>query len=305
MIASFLSHRLLRPGPTPTLRAVARAVARTVANAVVWAGAFAAVFGAAPVALGTSLPPILRLSYKLPGKPLKSVDFAIFTDRGNACYSYLFRVFGQRSWQVGWRNFAPYGELDFKASAAAGRGHYLIAKDRGSTSKEPGQGAAATTGLYLAHHSGAAFGDKLIISQGRIPILHASHLFCGEATHSSSSSSSAMALWQNSAQHKPATVTLRLIGSRHKVVRYPYLPALSDGKAKSLTIKAARKAAQSMAATFDLPHPGELRLATYRRQGELIQVNYTVTFSDRPRDLVLIGAYTNGIFATQHLHFSK
>lgn len=250
----------------------------------------------APVVAGRTkpLPPILRLSVSQKGKTAKPIDFAILPEQGPECYSYLFRVFGQRSWLVSWRNLAPYGELDFGSSAAAGRGHYLISpRDRRAANRWPQEARAA---LYLSHHSGSSFGDKMIITKGRIAKLDETHLFCGITTAATDM------LWQRSTG---TAISVRLIGSRHKVVRYPFLPALSQGKAETLTIAAARKAARSMADTFDLAHPSGLKLATYRRQGELIQVNYTVSFADRDRDLVLIGAYTNGVFAAKHLHFSQ
>lgn len=240
------------------------------------------------------LPPILRLSVTHQGKMAKPIDFAILPEQGAACYSYLFRVFGQRSWQVSWRNLAPYGELDFSSSAAAGRGHYLLSPRAQRAQTRWPEGARGA--LYLGHHSGSSFGDKLIITKGRLAKLDETHLFCGITTAATD------VLWH---QSQGTSIAVRLIGSRHKVVRYAFLPALSRGKAETLTIKAARKAARSMADTFDLAHPNRLKLANYRRQGELIQVNYTVSFADRDRDLVLIGAYTNGVFATQHLHFSK
>lgn len=289
MIASILSvsttrfSALLRPAPWGAIALVA------------WGGV--ALAAQEPEPEPAPLPPVLRLHFPAAGQNAKStaIDFTIHTNPGHQCYSYLFRVFGQRTWQVPWRNLAPYGEVDFSSSPAAGRGHYLIAKDYPPTAPPWPQQAA--TGLYLARHSGSAFGDRLIITDGHIPKLSATHLFCGTATQAIST------LWRQDVT-SASPVTLRLIGSRHKVVRYPFLPALSRGKAQHLTIKAAQKAARSLATTFDLSHPNKVKLANYRSQGELIQVNYTISFADRDRDLVLIGAYTNGIFATKHLHFS-
>lgn len=246
-------------------------------------------------------PPVLQLQFTpATSKPSQKLDFVIHAAQ---CYAYLFRALGQRPWQLPWQNLEPFASVSLK-TARSGResplaGHYLVAKNTGWAKQRQALAQDNRLGLYLAHHSGAAFGDALIITKGMIPKLDRTHLYCGTTASPNRPSQN---VWPN---QQTGRVAARLLGSRHPVVRYPFLPALSRGKAENLTIKAARKAARSMATTFELASPTALTLANYRRQGELIQVNYTVSFPDRSRDLVLIGAYTNGVFAAEHLHFSK
>lgn len=276
--------------------------------------------------------PQLRLA--IDGDRGQPIVFQLVNAPHKACFSFLASAMGNQSHRATWQNFEPFGKISIsKLGVEKGRQptkNFLVlngstnrvAWPKQLTGRHENQERAAgqaqdsqsedksTAGLYLARQSGKAYGESLIITRGFVQGIDAKHLLCGIATSPKVSpmgkppTSPWEQLWQvSSAEAVPIRLQLDLRG--HEPKNFAYLPALSRTVAKQLTQRTAQKAASSMAATFELKGTQSLQLATFQRQGTLIQVNYHVRFGEKKRKLTLIGGYTNNAFTPKHLHFSK
>lgn len=244
--------------------------------------------------------PLLRVH--LPQKTRLTMEFQL--EPTSACYAHLAKVMGHRSRTLAWRNLDPYGQWQLPQPAGQNAHYtshpYIIANAEKEAKPWP---ADAAFGLYLARDSrdakdGQTYGRTLILTKGHLPNIAAGHLPCGYASPGSKVAPFA----QRSPQ---ARFTARLMRNGHKPQAFPQLPALNHHDAAAMTRGAVHRAVSSLAATFQLPAAQGWHLATYHREGRLIQVNYAVRFPDRERQLTMIGAYTDGTFTAQHLHFSR
>lgn len=245
-----------------------------------------------------------RLTVQLPQKKQLTMEFEL--DPASACYAYLAKVIGHSSRTLTWRNLDPYGQWQLPQPAGQNAHYtshpYIIANADKEVISWP---ANAAFGLYLARDSrdapgvkGQSYGRTLILTKGHVPNIAGGHLLCGYA-----SPSSKLAPF---AQRSPQTRFIAsLMRNGHQPQRFPQLPALNHHEAAAMTRGAVHRAVDSLAATFQLPAAQEWHLATYHREGRLIQVNYAVRFPDGERNLTMIGAYTDGKFNAQHLHFSR
>lgn len=243
--------------------------------------------------------PLLRVH--LPQKTQLTMEFQL--EPASACYAYLAKVMGHRSRTLTWRNLDPYGQWQLPQPAGQNAHYtshpYIIANAEKEAAPWP---ADAAFGLYLARDSrdamdGQTYGRTLILTKGHLPNIAAGHLPCGYALESKVAPF---------AQRSPQTRFIaKLMRNGHQPRAFPQLPALNHHDAAAMTRGAVHRAVNSLAATFQLPAAEGWHLATYHREGRLIQVNYAVRFPDRERQLTMIGAYTDGEFTAQHLHFSR